>query len=144
MILCPALRAQDLNQKIMTTFSASPDQTAIAEAMEKFYFQGIFNGDLDLLRQVFHPATLLFGDVNGQPYAKTLGQYLDGVASRVSPKHSEKPFEREIISIDIVNSIAVVKARIKMYDFNYHDFLSFHKIDKQWVIVNKMLTHVGS
>ncbi len=82
--------------------------------------------------------------MNGQPYAKTLDQYIEGVANRVSPKRSEKPYEAEILSIDVVNSIAIVKARIKMYDFHYHDFLSFHKIDKQWVIVNKMLTHVGS
>jgi hypothetical protein len=128
----------------MKTLLSDSDNEAIAEAMEKFYFHGIYEGDLSLLRQVFHPGTLLFGDVNGQPYAKNLEQYLDGISNRVSPRYSGKPYETEIISIDMVNSIATVKARVKMYDFNYLDLLSFHKIGNQWVIVNKMLTNVGS
>lgn len=141
----PALfRVQDLNKKDMTTKSSIPDQTAIAETVEKFYFDGIYNGDLNLLKAIFHPAALLFGDVHGQPYAKTFHEYLEGVANRVSPRNSDKPYQAEIISIDTINTIAMVKARIKMYDFNYHDLLSFHKIDNRWVIVNKMLTHVDS
>jgi hypothetical protein len=27
-----------------------------------------------------------------------------------------------------------------MYDFVYHEFLSFHKIDGQWFLVNKMIS----
>jgi hypothetical protein len=85
----------------------------------------------------------LFGDVKGQPYAKTLDQYLDGVAHRQSPKDSGKPFKGTIISIDVVNSIAVARVRVKMYDFNYDEFLSFHKIDNRWLIVNKMISDVA-
>ena len=115
---------------------------AIAETLERYYFQGIYEGSLPLLKEAFHKEALLFGDVKGQPYAKTLEQYLDGVAQRVSPKDSGKPYKTEIISIDVINSIAMVKAHVKMYDFNYYDLLSFHKTDNRWVIVNKMLTHV--
>ncbi len=31
-----------------------------------------------ILGHVFNKGTLLFGDVKGQPYAKTLDEYLDG------------------------------------------------------------------
>jgi hypothetical protein len=106
------------------------------------YFQGIYEGSSEMLYTVYHPCTLLFGDVKGQPYAKTLVLYLNGVAHRQSPKDSGKPFQREIISVSVVNSIAMARVRVKMYDFNYHEFLSFHKIDNRWLIVNKMITHV--
>jgi hypothetical protein len=31
-----------------------------------------------------------------------------------------------------------------MYDFEYDEFLSFHKIDNRWVIVNKMMSDVAN
>jgi hypothetical protein len=119
-------------------------RAAIEQALTGQYFPGIYEGNVQLLRQVFHPGSLLFGDVNGQPYAKTLDQYLDGVAHRTSPQDSGQPYQTEIIWIDVINSIAVAHVRIKMYAFNYYDLLSFHRIDGRWLIVNKMLTHVES
>lgn len=133
-----ALKAQKTDK--MDTQKA--DVTAISAVLESSYFKGIYEGDTDLLTPVYHPGTLLFGDVKGQPYAKTLDQYLDGVAHRQSPKDSGKPFRGEIISVNVVNSIAIAEVKVKMYEFNYHEFLSFHKIDGKWLIVNKMISDV--
>ena len=113
---------------------------AITEAIENYYFKGIYEGDEILLGSIFQPGTLLFGDIKGQPYFKTVDLYLDGVKNRQSPKDSGKPFKGEILHISVVNSIAVAELNVKMYDFNYRDFLSFHKINGKWLIVNKMLT----
>jgi len=118
------------------------DSIAITRVLEDYYFKGVYEGDINMLSPIYHPGTLLFGDVKGTPYAKTLDQYLDGVKNRQSVKDSGKPFKGTIISIDVVNSIAVAKIHVKMYDFNYDEFLSFHKIDGKWLIVNKMLTDV--
>ncbi|WP_432328698.1 nuclear transport factor 2 family protein [Mucilaginibacter sp. P25] len=115
-------------------------KAAIEQALENYYFKGIYEGNLDLLNQVMNAGTLLFGDVKGQPYAKTLDVYLDGVKNRVSPKDSGKPFNGKIISVKAVNSIAVAEVQVKMYDYNYHEFLSFHKLDGKWLIVNKMIS----
>jgi len=107
------------------------------------YFKGIYEGDVTLLRdKVYYPGTLLFGDVKGLPYFRTLPEYLEGVKNRQSPKDSGKPFKGEIISIEIVNSIAVAKVRVQMYDFNYSELLSFHKLDNRRVIVNKMISDI--
>lgn len=116
------------------------DSAAISQALENYYFKGIYEGDLTALNQVYYSGTLLFADVKGQPYFKTLDQYFDGVKNRQSPKESGKPFKGEIISIKLVNSIAIAEVKVKMYDFNYHEFLSFHKFDGRWVIVNKMFS----
>ena len=119
------------------------DSTAIAQALENYYFKGIYEGDVHTLSYVFNKGTLLFGDVKGQPYAKTLDQYLDGVAHRQSPKDSGKPFKGTIISIKVANSIAIAEVEVKMYEFNYHEFLSFHKLDSKWLIVNKMISDIN-
>lgn len=118
------------------------DSTAITQALEDYYFKGICEGDIKTLGNIFYPGALLFGDVKGGPYARTLDQYLDGVAHRQSPKDSGKPFKGTIISIDVVNSIAVAKVHVKMYEFNYDEFLSFHQLDGRWLIVNKMISDV--
>ena len=116
------------------------DSAAIRGALENYYFKGIYEGNLDLLNKIYYTGTLLFGDVKGQPYAKTLDQYLDGVKNRQSPKDSGKPFKGEILFIKLVNSIAIAEVKVKMYDFNYHELLSFHKLDGKWLIVNKMIS----
>jgi hypothetical protein len=131
---------QSTNQFKMETIQK--DSLAISNALENYYFKGIYEGDIDALGQIFNKGTLLFGDVKGEPYAKTLDLYLDGVKNRQSPKDSGKPFKGEILNIKVVNSIAVAEVRVKMYDFIYHEFLSFHKLNGKWLIVNKMISDV--
>lgn len=119
------------------------DTEAITAAIENFYFKGIYEGDEMLLGSIFEPGTLVYGDVKGQPYFKTVDMYLDGVKNRQSPKDSGTPYKGEILNIKVVNSIAIAEINLKMYEFNYRDFLSFHKVNGKWLIVNKMLTDVS-
>ena len=126
------------------TMETQKDALEITRVLENDYIKGIYTGDVAQLRKVYYAGTLLFGDVKGQPYAKTLDQYLDGVAHRQSPKDSGKPFKGEILNIRITNSIAVAEVTVKMYDFNYHEYLSFHRINDQWLIVNKMISDVSN
>jgi hypothetical protein len=120
----------------------SPDSAEIVRTLTDAYFKGIYEGDTNMLGSTFYPDILLFGDAGGKPYFKTLAQYLDGVKNRQSPKDSGKPFTGEIISVEIINSIAVAKVHVKMYDFNYFELLSFHKLNGKWLIVNKMIADV--
>ena len=115
--------------------------TAVAAVLSN-YFKGIFIGDTELLRSTFHPQALVAGDVNGQGYFKSLDQYLDGVKNRKSPSELGEKFRMEILGIEIINSIAVAKAHLPMFDFNYYDLLSLNRINGEWVIVNKLLTNV--
>jgi hypothetical protein len=128
------------NSKNMKNYSS--DSAAIAGVLNNAYFKSIYEGDVSLLGSTFYDNALLFGDVKGVPYYKTLAQYLDGVKNRQSPKDSGKPFSGDIIAIEIINSIAVAKVLVKMYDFNYFELLSFHKFNDKWLIVNKMISDV--
>ena len=138
---CMSLILKAQNQNKME--NNKQDSLAITQSLENIYFKGIYEGDTKLLSAVFHPGTLLFGDVKGQPYAKTLEQYLDGVKNRQSPKESGKPFKGEILNIRVVNSIAVAEIKVTMYDFVYQEFLSFHRIDGRWLLVSKMISDIA-
>ena len=118
-------------------------EASIAQALEEYYFQGSYEGDLNKLKEIFHPATRLFGDVKGQPYSKTLDEWLDVVANRESPKDSGKSFKGAILSIKVVNSVAAAEVQVKAYDMVYHDFLSLHRINGKWVIVSKIMSGVN-
>jgi len=131
------------NSKTYHTMENSKEDSLAINRLLETYFKGIYEGDVVLLGTVYYRNTLLYGDVKGTPYEKTLEQYLDGVKNRQSPKDSGKPFKGEIISVDIVNSIAAAKVRVKMYDFDYNDLLALHKFDGRWLIVNKMITDVS-
>jgi hypothetical protein len=133
------IKAQNNN----TMKNHNSDTEAITDAIENYYFKGIYEGDAILLESIFYPGTLVYGDVNGQPYFKTADLYLNGVKNRQSPKDSGKPYKGEILNIKVVNSIAMAEINLKMYEFNYRDFLSFHKINGKWYIVNKMLTNIS-
>jgi hypothetical protein len=122
--------------------NSTTDSADIARVLTDVYFKGIYEGDVNLLGTAYYPGTLLFGDAAGKPYFKTLAQYLDVVKNRQSPKDSGKLFKGEIISIETINSIAVAKVHVEMYDFNYYELLSFHKLEDKWVIVNKMIADV--
>lgn len=119
------------------------DENTIAQTLEEYYFKGSYEGDLNKLNRIFHPGTLLFGDVKGQPYAKTLDEWLNLVANRQSPKDSGKPFKGDILNIKVVNSVAIAEVQVKAYDMLYHDFLSLHRIDGDWLIVNKIMSGIN-
>lgn len=125
----------------MTTHQT--DEASIAQVLEEYYFMGSYEGDLNKLKLIFQPNTSLFGDVKGQPYAKTLDEWLELVANRQSPKDSGKPFKGDILSIKVVNSVAIAEVRVKAYDMLYHDFLSMHRIDGNWLIVNKIMSGIS-
>jgi hypothetical protein len=139
--LCAIAELRAQNTTTMAT--KQTDSSAISQLVEDIYLKSLYTGDAALLGSIFHPESLLFGDIHGEPYAKTLDQYLTGVSSRQSPKDSGQPFHGEVISVKVVNSIAVAEVQVTMYTFIYHDFLSFHRIDGQWLIVNKMLTAIN-
>ncbi|MBB6330700.1 hypothetical protein HNP24_001650 [Chryseobacterium sediminis] len=129
-------------QNVKNMKTSQTPETEIRNVIENYYFKGIYEGNTDLLKKAFYEGALLFGDVDGVPYCKTAEQYIEGVGNRVSPEKSGKGFKAEILSIDVINSIATAKLNVRMYDFNYYNFITFNKIDGRWSIVSKTLTNV--
>ena len=64
------------------------------------YFQGLFQGKVALLRKCFQESTLIYGDIKGKDYLKSMPDYLEGVQNRKSPEALQEPFAMKIIGID--------------------------------------------
>jgi hypothetical protein len=85
---------------------------------------------------------MLFGDINGQPYFKTLPEYILGVKNRKSPNELEETFKIKVLSVEFANSVAIVRLHVPMPAYNYYDFMALYKLNGQWLIVNKMFTNI--
>ena len=106
------------------------------------YCKGVFRGDVELLRSVFHPKAALFAEVRGQPYYKPIEEYLALVANRKSPEALGEPFLMKPLAVEVTHEIAFAKVHCPMLGYNYTDYLSFVREDGCWVIVNKLFTDV--
>lgn len=114
---------------------------AISEMIDT-YFAGLYTGDVEKLEAVFHPQSLLFGDINGQPYLKALPDYLEGVKNRQSPRDLGESQHMQTISIEVLNDVAYAKLHVPMLGFNYYDYLSLIRTEGRWMISSKSFTHV--
>ena len=112
------------------------------ESLITNYFEGIFYGDTNKLETCFENNVTIYGDIKGVAYLKTIKEYIKGVKNRQSSNDLNETFKMEIIRIDIIGQIAMVKLHVPMLGYNYYDYLSLNKIDNTWKIVNKIFTHV--
>ena len=117
------------------------DHEAVLAVVDS-YCKGVYRGDIELLRSVFHPKAALFAEVRGQPYYKPLEEYLSVVASRKSPESLGEPFLMKPVAVEVTHEIAFAKVHCPMLGYRYTDYLSFVREDGRWVIVNKLFTDV--
>lgn len=115
--------------------------TAIRAVIQN-YFEGLYQGDVSKLKAIFAATAYFYGDIKGAEYAKSLEEYLEGVQGRKSPQQLGEEFYMDILSIDVLGNIAIVKLHVPMLGFNYYDYLSLCQVNKDWKIVNKIFTHV--
>lgn len=106
------------------------------------YFDGVFYGDVEKLKDAFHVSAFLYGDIKGVEYLKSLDEYLQGVKNRKSPHEQNEKYEMKILGLEIWGNVAIAKVHLPMLGFNYYDFLSLSLIKGKWKIVNKIFTHV--
>ena len=102
------------------------------------YFDGLYEGDVDKLRNVFHDDAWL----KGNDYRKTRDEWLEAVANRPVPRDEGMEFNFNIVSLEIVDDQAMAKVDVPLLAAHFVDFLGLLKEDGQWRIVNKMFTTI--
>jgi hypothetical protein len=107
------------------------------------YLGALYAGDDVALGEIFHPRAILAGHVKGQPYYKSIEEYLEVVRNRTSPKALGEQFAMKVMSLEVHGAIASVKVRCPMLGFDYIDLLSLVHLDDRWMIVSKVFTHLG-
>lgn len=117
------------------------DHKAVLELIDRYCY-GIYHGDIDRLRDVFHKNALLFAEVRGESFCRTIEEYLDIVSNRPSPHALGERFRMRPVSVEVTHEIAIAKVHCPMFDYNYMDYLSFVRRNGVWRIVNKVFTDV--
>ena len=117
--------------------SYQPDYEAII-ALLNDYFDGLFEGDVEKLRSLFHDDAWL----KGNAYRKTRDDWLEAVASRPIPCDEGMEYNFNIHSVEIIGDQAMAKVEAPLLAAHFIDFLGLLKEYGQWKIVNKMFTTI--
>lgn len=109
-------------------------------ALLRAYGDSLYDGDVERLRTLFDPRAMLYGEVRGQPYCRTLDDYLAVVAARQSPRALGEPHGMRVLSVEVTHTVALARMRCVMLGYDYHDYLSLVHDGRQWRIVSKVFT----
>lgn len=105
------------------------------------YFDGMYHSDAGLLKQAFHPAAFLMGYYEGNFAHIPLETWLEMIGNTPAPAKSGEVYDMHIVSIDITDTVAVVKVADLYLGLRFTDYLSLVKTGDGWVIVNKVFHH---
>ena len=67
------------------------NETSAIEAVVQDYFLGMYEGDVERLRRIFHPQCWLFGESRGASRAFPVSGFLDKFANEPAPKAQPGP-----------------------------------------------------
>ena len=118
--------------------TGNKEDAQIIETLLHDYFDGLYEGDVTKLRNVFHDDAWL----KGNNYRKSRDEWLAAVATRPIPKDEGMDYEFKVISLDIVDDQAMAKVDVPLLAAHFIDFLGLLKEDGTWKIVNKMYTTI--
>lgn len=107
------------------------------------YFEGFYEGDVDKLQAIFHPACHLYSAPGAELLDFDMQTVYGRVEGRVKPAERGDPEEHAIISIDQSGpGCAFAKVMICLGDNRYTDYLTLLKLDGRWQVVGKTFTGV--
>jgi len=117
---------------------SNPQIDAILSVVQ-VYLDGLYEGDVEKLRQAFHPAAHLFSSTEGTLVDIPREQWCELIASRPSPKSKNQTREYErILSVDLTGpNTAMVKLNCAIPPKLFTDYLSLIKLDGRWQVINK-------
>jgi len=133
----PALR--DRNQKAPMADAAigHSSVTELTEAIQK-YFDLMYDCDTSRFEQTFRSTVQLHGFRDGQMMAWPAQTYRDILDKRQSPKSLNAARKDEILFIDFASTTqAMTKVRLRVNTMVFVDYLTWHRIDGNWLITSK-------
>ncbi len=112
-------------------------ETIAIEALTQDYFLGMYEGDVERLRRIFHPQCWLFGENRSGSHEFPLAGFLDQIGSEPVPKVEGEPFDMRLVSVDRTGSVAIAKVEVRYQGRRYTDYLVLQKAAAGWNIVSK-------
>ena len=116
---------------------------ALTQAVKR-YFDLMYDSDVSRFDRVFRSTAQLHGVRQGEMRLLTAQAYRDALARMPSPRSQNAPRHDEILLMDVASrDQALVKVRVRINAILYVDYLSYHRIDGDWLITSKAF-HVES
>ena len=116
------------------------DIQAIRQTVQ-LYFDGMYQSDIEKLKQAFHPSAALMGHFNGNLVHIPIQKWLDMVSSTPAPASKGEEYNMKLVSLDLTENMAMVKVRDFYLGSWFTDYLSLLKIQGQWLIIHKSFHH---
>ena len=109
----------------------------LAEAVQR-YFDLMYDCDTSRFDRVFRSTAQLHGFREGKMAMWPAAEYKTILAGRSSPKSLNAPRQEEILLMDFASSTqALVKVRVRINAIVFVDYLTYHRIDGEWLITAK-------
>lgn len=109
----------------------------LTEAVQR-YFDLMYDCDVENFDRVFRSTSQLHGIREGKMICWPAAQYKEVLAGRKSPKSLGAPREEQILLLDFASpTVALAKVRVRINDVVFVDYLSYQKIDDDWLITSK-------
>ena len=102
------------------------------------YFDLMYDADTSRFDSVFRSSAQLHGFQEGQMTMWTAQKFKEVLAGRPSPKSVNAPRQEEILLLDFASATqALAKVRVRINTIVFIDYLTYHRIDGEWMITSK-------
>ena len=110
-------------------------------AIAKTYFDAAYEMDAEKFASIFHHSCSVtkVGE-DGNVSVTPIEMWLAGVRSMKAPKLQGLKRHDEILSIDVVRELALLKLKLQIPPRYFTDMLSCLKVHGTWKIVQKVMT----
>jgi len=109
----------------------------LMEAVQR-YFDLMYDCDTSRFDRVFRSTAQLHGFREGAMTVWPVVEYKAILASRASPKSRNAPRQDEVLLIDFASDTqALVKVRVKINAIVFVDYLTYHRMEGEWLITAK-------
>lgn len=108
-------------------------------ALVQQYFDGLYDGDVDVLSRIFHARSRLHVMLEGKLFEIDYAPYMEVVRNRPSPRSAGARRRDEIILIQqTTTDTALVIVSLLLSGKSYTDQLSLIRDEGRWQIVSKV------
>jgi hypothetical protein len=109
----------------------------LLDAIER-YFDLMFDSDVARFDEVFARSAQLHGLRDAKVRILTAQEYKEMLKSYPSPQSKKAPRQQEILLVDFASPTqAFAKVRVRVDAIQYLDYLSYHRVDDNWLITAK-------
>jgi len=117
--------------------SEPSDVRGLTAAVQR-YFDLMYDYDTSKFDRVFSPTSQLHGLREGKISNWPAPKYKEILAGRESPQSLKAPREEAILLMDFASPTqALVKVRVRLNTAVFIDYLTYHRIDGDWLITSK-------